>query len=459
MLRSADPRRIAILVLEQVERSQARISQALDNALSAIAGLPQGDRALATELVYGVERHRNRLDRALAAYARGGPRGLARVHPTALRAMRLAAYQILLLDRIPAAAAVDAAVEVVRREREPHTAGFVNAVLRRLAREGEPPLPDPAKDPLAYLVEAASLPRWLAKAMLRWLPPAEAVALGGALLRRPPTTLRANSLLTSAESLSVALTQLTPPLPTTSCVHSPEGLVMTASGDPRRLAAPLYAAGHFTVQDEAAQLVSHLVGPRPGEAILDACAGRGGKFLHMAALCPEASIVVPVDRHRAALCQLRSRARRLGLKRAEPLLFDLAAPLPLRKDLRFDVVLLDAPCSGLGVLRRHPEAKWRLRPEDLLDLASRQAALLDSLVPRVRPGGRLVYAVCTFSPAEGADQIKALVHRHPELHLDPPPTGPVDWTPLLNSDGLTVTLRPDRHGTDGFFLARLVKRQ
>lgn len=455
--RAPDARRLALGVLVEVERAEARTAAALDRAFAGAPELGAAERGLATELVYGVLRQRGRLDRALAAHASGGAKGLRRAHPTALRALRVAAYQILCLDRVPAAAAVDAAVSAVREAREPRTAGFVNAVLRRLAAEGEPPLPDPARRPEAWLVEAASLPPWLAKRMLRWYPAAEAISLAEALLGRAPTVLRANPLRTTRGDLASALAARTPPVETLPCAHAPEGLRLTGSGDPRRLAPELHGAGNFTVQDEASQLVAHVVAPAAAEALLDACAGRGGKTLHLAGLAPTARLL-PMDRQRSALRALRERARRLGLGPLTPLAADLSAPLPLGPDARFDAVLLDAPCSGLGVLRRHPEAKWRLRPEDLDDLATRQGLLLERAVERVRPGGRLIYAVCTFNPEEGPARIAALLERHPELAPEPPPPGAVDWAPLLGPDGASVTPRPDRHDTDGFYVIRLRRR-
>lgn len=451
-----DARRVALAVLEQVDRAGSRAAMALDRALAEAPSLPPAERAFATELTYGVLRHQGRLDRALAAHAQGGVRGLHRAHPTALRALRLAAYQILLLDRIPPSAAVNTAVQAVRDARLGHAAGFVNAVLRHLTSEGEPPLPDPRADTLAYLVEAASLPPWLAERLLGWYGPVAAVALANALLQRPPTVLCTNLARGSREALARDLAALD--VPTTPCTHARAGLRTEGPGDPRRVAAPLHASGRFLLQDEASQLVAHLVGLEPGESLLDACAGRGGKLLHLAGLCPDAGLLLPMDRNQAALRQLLARASRLGASLATPIRADLAAPLPLARDLRFDAVLLDAPCSGLGVLRRHPEAKWRLGPDDLSELAARQANLLSRLAPRVRPGGRLVYAVCTFSPQEGPEQIADFLGRHPEFVLEPPPGGVVDWTPLLGPDQVTVRLLPHRHDTDGFFMARLRRR-
>ncbi len=469
-------RGVALRVLAEVERGGQWASATLDAALVEDPTLTGEDRALATELVYGVLRHRGRLDRALASCINNGPRGLKRAHPTVRRALRVAAYQLLMLDRVPAAAAVDAAVAAVRRERERRSANFVNAVLRRLEREGEPPLPDPRADPRRALVEGLSLPPWLAKRLLRWYGPAEALRLAEALLARPPQTVRVTGAGTvlgpgagpdagpGAEpdraALQHGLAAEAPAVETTPTRYAPHGLHLMGLRDPAR--HPLHAAGRFALQDEASQLVGHLVAPEPGERLLDACAGRGGKTLHLTTLQGAQPWVLPVDRNRDALRSLRRRAETVGAVIQAPLQADAARPLPLGASVTFHRVLLDAPCSGLGVLRRHPEAKWRLRPEDLGSLAHAQAALLRGLAPRIRPGGWLVYAVCTLTPEEGPAQVAAFCREHPEFRPEPPPDRPVGWAPLLANpsppglpEGTAVTPRPDRHGLDGFFMVRL----
>ena len=454
-------RSLALTALGEVERGGEWASAALDRGLAMDPTLSPADRALATELVYGVLRHQGRLDRAIAHYAKGGPRGLRKAHPFVRRALRVAAYQILLLDRIPAAAAVDEAVSAVRRERDPRSAGFVNAVLRRLATDGEPPLPDAKADPRAYLEGAASLPPWLAKRLLKWRDADRAVALADALLRRPPQTVRALRRRTDRDALRDAFAAGAPPVTATPTPHAPDGLHVTGLRDPA--AHPLHRAGRFTLQDEASQLVAALLAPAPGDRVLDACAGRGGKSLHLAdlPLDPPAQ-VLPLDLQQGSLRSLRQRAALLESHLLPPLQVDATAPLPFGQDVTFDAVLLDAPCSGLGVLRRHPEAKWRLTADDLADLATRQTRLMTRLAPRVRPGGVLVYAVCTFTPQEGPGQIQRFCGQHPEFTPEPPPAGAVDWTPLLADPsppglpkGVAVATDPARHDMDGFFMVRL----
>jgi 16S rRNA (cytosine967-C5)-methyltransferase len=453
-------RGVALDVLGEVERGGQRASAALDGALAADPSLSPEDRGLATELVYGVLRHQGRLDRALAGCIHDGARGLRRAHPVVRRALRVAAYQLLLLQRVPAAAAVDAAVTSVRREREPRSAGFVNAVLRRLEREGEPPMPDARRHPGRALVEAFSLPPWLAKRLLRWLGPDDAVRLARAMLERPPQTARVPGGPPERCALQAELAAGKPPVPSRPTAHAPQGLHLEGLRDPAR--HPLHVAGRFILQDEASQLVGHLMSPRPGERLLDACAGRGGKTLHLTELQQARPWILPLDRNQHALRTLTRRALTLGMVTLPPLQADAQAPLPLRGTETFHRVLLDAPCSGLGVLRRHPEAKWRLSPADLVELANRQEALLYALADRVRPGGLLVYAVCTMNPEEGPARVVSFCRTKPEFRPEPPPAGALDWSPLLADpapDGLpagaAITTRPDRHGLDGFFMVRL----
>ncbi|MFH2010094.1 MAG: 16S rRNA (cytosine(967)-C(5))-methyltransferase RsmB [bacterium] len=451
---SAPPtaRNAALQVLEQVERGDAYASTALDRVLSA-STLSPADRGLATELTYGVLRHQTRLDRAVAAHA---DRGLKRAHPMARRALRLAAYQLLMLDRIPASAAIDEAVEAVRLGADQRTAGFVNAVLRKLSDRGEPPFPAPRDSPRAYLRDAASLPPWIAKQLLARFGPEDAIALGQALIERPPLTVRANRLQIDRDALAQELRDTHPGADCRPTPFAPDGLHLTGVPDPVRTAA--HRRGALEVQDEASQLVAELLAPRPGQRILDACAGRGGKTLHLASLTNNQATLVAADSSATKLDELRNRLAHAGAPPPVLITADLSQPCEaLTSQPPFDAVLLDAPCTGLGVLRRHPEAKWRLRPEQLPQLAALQSQLLDNVARLVRPGGVLVYAVCTLTIAEGPDQLAAFLARHDHFAPEPPPSSDVNWTFLLETPTTIQTL-PHKHNTDAFFLSRLRRR-
>lgn len=430
-------REIARTVLARVEQSGAYATLALDGELSR-SDLDERDRRLAAELTYGTLRHRPRLERALAAHA-----DLGRAPPMVRHALLIGAYQILMM-RTPAHAAVDDAVGAVRARLGAKLAGFVNAVLRKLAQAGEPPLP---ADPAERLAVEHSLPTWIVAELAAQLHPDELPDAVAALAAPPPLWVRANLSRGTiadvvrklkAEGASVDLSRM---LPT--------ALLVKGIGDPSASAS--FQAGLWTVQDLGAQLVGTLAAPRPGARVLDACAGLGGKTTHLAELAAGAGTpahIDAVDRAAAKLVLLESSARRLGLSGIRTITADLsAAP----KDLSpaYDVVLLDAPCSGLGVLRRHPEAKARLTEADVVSLAKTQATLLDAAAARVASGGVLVYAVCTFTRAEGPDQLKAFLARHKDFTVESPAGhAHVDETGAIRT-------WPHRDNADGFFAVRL----
>lgn len=402
-------REVARRVLERVDRAQAWATLALDAEL-ARSGLEERDRRLAAELVYGVLRHRLRLDRALAAHA-----DLARTPPRVRTALRVAAYQLLLLDRVPAYAAVDDAVAAARAVGGTKLAGFANAVLRKLAG-GEPALPP---DGLARLEIEHSIPRWILEELVAASPP-DLHAVAAALGEPAPLIARVNRRRVALDALAGELSRSG--IRAATVPDAPDALRLEGVGDPGQ--DPAFRAGRWTVQDAGAQRVAHLAAPRAGLRILDACAGVGGKATHLAELVDDAAQIDAADQSSTKLGLLAESARRLGLTGIRTIACDLLDPAaPLAP--AYDLILLDAPCSGLGVLRRHPDAKWRLTPEAVPRLAALQADLLAALVPRLAPGGALIYAVCTFTRAEGPDQIAALLPRAPlrlaaELRTWPP---------------------------------------
>jgi len=435
-------RDVAYEVLRRVRRDGAYATLALS---SAVEPMPPVDRHLATELVYGVLRHQRRLDHALARHAR---LGLERVDPEVLDLLRIAAYQMLLLDRVPDYAAVDHAVGAVRRLRGARVAGFANAVLRKLtSADLDRDLPSDAVQRLALRY---SLPDTLAGYFWRQLGQQEAEKLAAVMLDRAPLNLRANQLRATtgqvAERLQSEGVKLQPG-------RWLESALRVESADLFRLAS--HGEGLWSVQDEAAQLVGLALGPEPGQTVLDACAGVGGKAMHIATLIGDRGRVVCGDLNPRKLALLTAEAHRLGVTCCEPLVGDLRRiALP-----RADRVLVDAPCTGLGVLRRHPEIKWR---EDsglqALDrLVQLQRELLEAVLAALKPGGVLVYSVCTVTDEEGPRQVERLLERHPELALDPfPPTVPeLDH----NTRGAPLRLWPQRHDLDGFFIARVRRMQ
>ncbi len=390
-------RDVARRVLDRVDKDGAWATPTLDGEL-ARSGLDERDRRLVAEIVYGVLRHRARIDRAIAAHA-----DLKRTPPRVVTALRVAAYQLLLLDRVPGYAAVDDAVHAARAAGGAKLAGFCNAVLRKVSTAREPALP---ADPRARAELAHSLPRWITDELAAAAGDDRLDELAAAFALPAPIIARANALRTTREALidELAAAGVT----ATPVAAAAMALRLDGLGDPARSAS--FTAGRWTVQDTGAQLVGLVAAPRAGQRILDACAGVGGKSTHLAELSGDAAPIDAADQSATKLELAAQTARRLGITslcRHVCDLLDPAAPLAPA----YDLIVLDAPCSGLGVLRRHPDAKWRLQPGDVPRLAAIQRQLLDAMVARLAPGGALVYSVCTFTRAEGPDQVAALVER------------------------------------------------
>lgn len=433
----SDARAVALAVLGQLDDEAAFLQPALQAAAHR-AGLEPRDRGLALELVMGVERWRLRLDHALAPHVR---RGLDDTDPVTRRILRIAAYQVLFLDRIPARAAVHSAVELARRSRGEGVARFVNGVLRGLTRD---PMPPPAGDDPDAIATRLSQPPWL---VARWHArggAAHAEALAAAHNRPAPLTVRVAGDAPDREALADRLRAEGATV--RAAAHAPDALHL--EDHPAPFDGESFRAGWWQAQDEASQLVVRLLDPRPGERIWDTCAAPGGKTRYIARLMGHGALVA-TDLH-------PMKAERLArLLRHRPHVsvraHDAAAPL---EEAPFDRVLVDAPCTGLGVMRRHPELKWRRTEADIADRAERQRQILTAAADAVRPGGLLVYSVCSDTPEEGPEQVEAFLAARPDYALDAPPDGLVDWTPLVDDRGRLV-LDPHRHGADGFFAARL----
>ncbi len=436
-------RAIAFRALLQVERADAFLNLALDAGLKAAGNLPRQDAALATELAYGVSRRALALDSALARHSR---RPLEKLETAVHVALRLGAYQLLYLDRVPAHAAVDETVQVAKDAGLGRAAGFLNAVLRRLAEKPEVPLPD---DPIDRLSVETSHPRWLVERWVARLGLEEATALCRADNEAPAVCVRVHGA--SREEVIAALAR--DDVQARPTALSPLGLWLEDPGPLVRLKA--FQKGLFQVQDEAAQLVSFMAGARPGMRVLDACAAPGGKACHLASQVGPQGEVFALDVHPRKLQRIEDEAKRLGVASSMRLRSaDAARPLPFAQR-SFDLILLDAPCSGLGTLRRHPELRYRRTAGDVKRLADGQRALWQNLVAYLKPGGAFVYAVCSPEPEEGAEQLPAF--EAAGLRLAPPSAEGVPWGEVLDAKG-TLATWPHRHRADSFFAARLVAK-
>ena len=441
-----DARSLALAILERVAGG-GYADRTLDAELRRHPHLDPRDRALATELVYGVLRQQGRLDFALRRFCK---QPLEKLEGRVLLLLRLGAYQLLCLERVPASAAVNTTVELARRHKLERATGFINGVLRALER-GRQALSWPAagKDPLGHLEHTLSLPRWLAQRWLAEFGATEAGQLAAALLEPAPATLRVNTLKIDRPAFLEALAAAGHHGEATR--FAPEGvrLVSRAPG-----ALPGDIQGWYQVQDEGSMLVAHALAPRPGELLLDVCAAPGGKTTQLAALTGNRAHITAVDLHPHRLRLVEQGAARLGSTGIATRCWDMTGPPPFIDPASCDGVLVDAPCSGLGVLRRNPEARWRLHPADITLLAERQAAILKQAAALVKPGGRLLYAVCTVTPEETDRQVNAFLAAHTDFRLAPL-TGLIP-NELLDTSGCLRSW-PHRHGLDGFFAARLVR--
>ena len=447
------PRLIAIRVVERVQRAGAYADLALHHALVQ-SRLPAADRALATELVYGTLRWRGRLDFLLS---KALDQELTRLEPLVTSALRVGAYQLFFSDRIPDNAAVDEAVRCVRAMGLERATGLVNAVLRRLAREGRSfELPKLEDDPLAHLVHACSLPIWLAERWLERFGPEEAARLAATMNEPAPTTIRVNRTRASRDELLEELRERFPEA--RPCRYSPDGIVLGRKGDVGQ--DPAFLSGRISVQDEASQLVVHLLDPQPGERILDTCAAPGTKAAAIAERLGGKGHVLALDRHGRRLRLVGRGVRRLGIGGVATLERDATRSL---EDLGrktgegpFDRILVDAPCSGLGALRRNPDARWRIRPEDLESLAKIQRAILESAADVLRPGGSLVYSTCTFTREENEAVVRGFMATRANWRIARREEAPPGLRDLVDDEGF-LRLLPHRHDMDGFFAVRLIR--
>ena len=391
--------------------------------------LSAADRALVTELAYGAIRQRRLLDAWLDAHGRVR----AEQQPPKLRwLLHVGLYQLLFSARVPASAAVSTTVELAKRgglgRLAPVVNGLLRAVLRRREREvaGAGPAGlvalEPWQglelplDPAAAFGLRHSLPNWLASALFQWLPPEQAEAFGRAANAPPPLDLRRQQLRCQPETLAAAFAAAAvriAPLPGLDA-----GLtLLDRPGALRQL--PGYEEGWWSVQDRSAQRIVGLLDPQPGERVLDACAAPGGKATQIAERMADRGEIWAVDRSESRLRRVAANAERLGLSSIRVLAADAARLVVERPDwgARFDRILLDAPCSGLGTLARHADARWRITPATVEELAAQQDQLLAAMLPLLAPGGWLLYATCTVHPRENGERIAALLRGHPDWQL------------------------------------------
>lgn len=450
--RSAGAREIALEALTAIEQEGAYSNLALHDALVRHRPEPR-EAALATELVYGTIQRRNTID---AVLNRTVSKGVEKLQPWVRSLLRLSAYQLFYLDRVPPHAAVSEAVAIAKRRGHAGISGLVNAVLRKLSvRPGPPQVPEgmSGAERIAFL---HSHPQWLIEEWIAAFGEEQAERIAAANNAPPRVSVRVNRLKTSREALLRQLNQAG--MEAVPSEVSPDGVIITSGGNAAHTAA--YKEGLCTVQDESSMLVAAMANPKPNMRVLDCCAAPGGKTTHLAELMGDRGEVIACDIHPHKIDLIQANASRLGLASIRPIAADAAKLHEQFEEASFDLVVLDAPCSGYGVIRRKPDIKWTKTREESRAVAQLQYKLLSSVHRLVKPGGLLVYSTCTLAERENGEQIARFLSEHPEFTLDPqgldgfPPA--VAERCAAGEGQLLIT--PADFGSDGFYMARLIRR-
>jgi len=439
-------RKTALYILNTLNKERNTLDNLLEDVFREKTLFSKKDRALLQALVYGVLRWRGRLDWIIDYFSKTR---LNKINPNVLNILRLGLFQIIYLDRIPVSAAVNTSVEMTKAAAAPWVVGYVNGLLRNAVREYKHvTFPDIDKDPVKALATKKSFPEWFIKRWLDRFGLKETGLLCDAINTIPPITVRCNTLKTNRKKLVKALERYAEKIKVTN--YAPDGVFFF---NPKRSIPNIKAFenGLFQVQDEAAQLVTLHLNPQSGETILDACAGLGGKTGHIAQMMKNSGRLVAMDKDENKLMRLESEMHRLDVSIVTTCIHDLSGPLNREHFGKFDRILLDAPCSNLGVLRRNPDIKWRVSQQNLAYCQKRQALFLDNLAHFVKPSGILVYAVCSTEPVDIESVINGFLNKHAKFAIEKKSTGlSFDACSLLTRDGYLKTY-PHLNNMDGFF--------
>lgn len=449
-MRKKNPRAISLEILNRIEETDRHPDDLLSDSFKRYRHLTPLDRAFLTELTYGVLRWRERLDWIVRRFSKVP---FEKIDFEISSILRLGLYQIFFLTRTPASAAVNESVELAKKIRGKGGGGFVNAILRTAIREKEEiSYPDMEKDPAFYISIVQSHPLWLIRRWVEELGVRETLRVCEANHRISGLTLRTNTLKMSRGDLIEKLREKgLNPLPSS---FSEEGVLLR--DPPPTSELPFLKEGLYLIQDEASQLVTSILGPKPGERILDACAAPGGKTTHMAQRMENQGEIHALDLNREKLNRIEEGCRRLGIKIVKTAKGDATRPLAFFKGLEFDRILADVPCSGFGTLRKNPDLKWRRGEKDIGRLSQLQSSVLKNLSGYVKEGGILVYSTCTVFHEENEDVIEGFLAQHPAFQLDQMVEVLPEKCHFLIRNGFFKTF-PPRDEMDAFFVARLKK--
>lgn len=441
-------REIALDVLNRVEQHKSYSNLELKHVLER-GELRAPDAGLVTELVYGTIQRRLTLDEVLAHFVRG-----KKVQLWVRNLLRLSLYQIRYLDRIPARAAVHEAVEIAKRRGHQGIASMVNGVLRNVLRQPDVWERLPEGNAARRLAVEESHPEWLVRRWIETYGEAETRAICASNNRPPRASVRVNTLKLTRDELLERLREEYPDAAPSPL--SPHGILFPGG---HAAGTRWFREGYFTVQDESSMLVAPALAVQPGMRVLDACAAPGGKTTHLAELMQNRGEIVASDVHPHKRELIAENADRLGISIITPITSD-ALELPDRGLGAFDRILLDAPCSGFGVIRRKPDLKWNKTPADVEAIADLQYRLLERVAGMLAPGGLLVYSTCTIEPEENQSVVRRFVAEHPEFALDETLAQDLPTAARERLDGRAgyVQVLPHHFDSDGFFIARLKRK-
>lgn len=445
--RKLTARELALEVLLAVEEQSAYSNLALQSALSKHT-MSAKDTGLVTEMVYGTVQRLNTIDYRIQPLLK---QPMQKLDPWVRNLLRVSVYQLVYLERVPDFAVLNEAVEIAKR-RNQRLSGFVNGVLRSFTRSQEIKFPSLAKDPIRHISLVYSHPEWLVKDWIDQYGIEQTVEICRANNDRPSLSLRVNRLRATREEVVASLAEQGIEAHVSDI--SPDGIVLSSGMDVTKLEA--FQHGLCTVQDESSMLVTPCLAPKPGMRILDACAAPGGKTTHLAETMNDQGEIVAADIYEHKVELIRNATHRLGIQSVKPVAGDIRDILPELGE--FDAILLDAPCSGFGVIRRKPDIKWRKTADDVSAIQAAQAELIRLTADALKPGGILVYSTCTIGQKENQEIVRTFLEEHANFQIEPVQSylSETVVNHCVSAEGW-VQILPQHYGTDGFFICRLRK--
>lgn len=440
-------RSLAFGVLLDVFTKGAYANLALDKALFS-CHLEQRDRNLATEVVYGTVKYKLHLEYQIDQLA---SKQTEKMDKKTYTILVMSLYQLEFLSKVPNHAIVYEAVELAKREKLNSTK-FINAILRKKIEQGNYIIwPNKGKQKITYLSKFYSFPQWMLELWHKRFGYDNTVSLCEYFNAPAPLWIRTNLLKINRDSLQENLERIG--IFSEKSLHAEEGLLLKNPGDLRQIS--FFQEGFFTVQDESSMLVAHALNPQRNDVILDMCAAPGGKTTHIASLLGNSGQVIACDLHEHRVDLINENVTQLGLKNVSTEVRDMTN-VPAKWYEKFDRILLDAPCSGLGVLNRRADSRWHKRKSDIKELVDLQSKLLEQAIRCLKPGGLLIYSTCTLVEDENRKQVEAFLERHPETYLDEGLKNRLNNFHVVN--GMCEIL-PFENKMDGFFIASIYKKE